>query len=125
MTPEVEQKLKELYKIYNETIKLLIADIEARTQKFPIEIFNEIRSFNDHVARCYLPEKHKVDHDVSLDKWQETYNKYTEIFDFVSESDKDICWARKKFFSNKIKTVVVWLATLIVAWILGHFKLCI
>jgi hypothetical protein len=31
----------------------LIADIEARYQKFPDSLFNEIRALNDHVARCY------------------------------------------------------------------------
>ena len=68
MTEKVEDKLKELYGVYNGTIKLLIAKIEAKSQKFPIEIFNEIRAFNDHVARCYLPPEAGVDHDVELKK---------------------------------------------------------
>lgn len=68
MTDKVEEKLRELYKVYNETIKLLIAKIEAKSQKFPIEIFNEIRAFNDHIARCYLPPEAKVNHEVELQK---------------------------------------------------------
>lgn len=47
-------KLSALYKCYNEAIKPLIADIESKYQKFPDSIFNEIRAFNDHVARCYI-----------------------------------------------------------------------
>jgi len=34
-------------------IKPLIAEIEVRYEKFPTPILNEIRAFNDHIARCY------------------------------------------------------------------------
>lgn len=47
-------KLSELYNTYNEVIKPLIALYEAREEVFPIPLFNEIRAFNDHVARCYI-----------------------------------------------------------------------
>jgi hypothetical protein len=47
------KKLSLIYRGYNETIKPLIADIEARYQKFPDSLFNEIRALNDHIARCY------------------------------------------------------------------------
>ena len=46
-------QLLPLYKAYNEHVKPLIADIEWHYEKFPLPIFNEIRAFNDHVARCY------------------------------------------------------------------------
>ena len=42
-----------LYRTYNEVIKPLIAEIEVRYEKFPTPVFNEIRAFNDHVARCH------------------------------------------------------------------------
>jgi len=42
-----------LYRSYIEVIKPLIAEIEVRYEKFPTPIFNEIRAFNDHVARCH------------------------------------------------------------------------
>lgn len=45
-----------LYKSYNEVIKPLIAEIEARRESFPQAIYNEIRAFNDHIARCYYNE---------------------------------------------------------------------
>jgi hypothetical protein len=48
------EKLSKLYIGYNQTIKLLIADIESKYQQFPLSIFNEIRAFNDHMARCYV-----------------------------------------------------------------------
>ena len=46
-------KLFPLYATYNESIKFLIAHIELLYEKFPTPIFNEIRAFNDHIARCY------------------------------------------------------------------------
>ncbi|MDR0872930.1 MAG: hypothetical protein LBN27_05600 [Prevotellaceae bacterium] len=49
----LHSQLSPLYKTYNEVIKPLVADIESRYEKFPRPIFNEIRAFNDHVARCY------------------------------------------------------------------------
>jgi hypothetical protein len=45
-----------IYQAYNQTIKPLIADIEARYQKFPDSLFNEIRALHDHLARCYTPD---------------------------------------------------------------------
>lgn len=51
---QLHTSLKELYKTYNEVVKFLIIEIEYRSQKFPLPLFNEIRAFNDHIARCYL-----------------------------------------------------------------------
>ena len=48
--------LKKLYKQYNEVIKPLIALYEAREEKFLTPVLNEIRAYNDHIARCYLPD---------------------------------------------------------------------
>jgi hypothetical protein len=42
-----------MYVAYSDTIKPLIAEIEARFEEFPISILNEIRAYNDHIARCY------------------------------------------------------------------------
>ncbi|MDO5341871.1 MAG: hypothetical protein Q4F69_05395 [Bacteroidia bacterium] len=54
MTGSEQQTLAALYKRYNVVIKPLIAEIEARSEKMPLPLFNEIRAFNDHVAHCYL-----------------------------------------------------------------------
>jgi hypothetical protein len=48
-------KLSQIYNAYTQTIKPLIADIEARYQKFPDSLFNEIRALHDHISRCYNP----------------------------------------------------------------------
>lgn len=42
-----------LYKEYNMVIKPLIAELEARTEQFPLPLFNEIRALHDHIACCY------------------------------------------------------------------------
>jgi hypothetical protein len=68
MSPAIEKKLTELYDTYNSSVKLLVADIEARTQKFPIEILNEVRAFTDHIARCYLSDKTESQHLEELTK---------------------------------------------------------
>ncbi len=54
MTNSHNQILSQHYKLYNTVIKPLIATYEAREQKFPTPIFNEIRAFTDHIARCYI-----------------------------------------------------------------------
>lgn len=54
MKSEYQDQLASFYKIYNETIKPLMAEIEVRYASFPTPIFNEIRAFNDHIARCYV-----------------------------------------------------------------------
>ncbi len=45
--------IQELYDVYNKEIKPLLADVESKWEQMPVQIFNEIRSFNDHIARCY------------------------------------------------------------------------
>ena len=51
---DLSKYLAPLYSSYNNIIKPLIAEIEVRHEHFPTAIFNEIRAFNDHIARCYL-----------------------------------------------------------------------
>jgi SMC interacting uncharacterized protein involved in chromosome segregation len=49
----LHSQLVPLYKTYNEIIKPLIAEIEVRFERFPSPIYNEIKAYNDHIARCY------------------------------------------------------------------------
>lgn len=42
-----------LYMEYNQVIKPLIAELEAREETSPQPLFNEVRALNDHIARCY------------------------------------------------------------------------
>lgn len=67
---DFQTSVAELYKVYNEVIKPLIADYEAREQRFPTPIFNEIRAFNDHIAQCYRlsDDRAKLEKEVNLAK---------------------------------------------------------
>lgn len=53
MTDADTHRIAESYIQYCEVIKPLIARIEAESEKIPLPLFNEIRAFNDHIARCY------------------------------------------------------------------------
>lgn len=50
---EDNKRIIALYHDYNLVIKPLIAEVEARTEQFPLPLFNEIRALHDHIARCY------------------------------------------------------------------------
>lgn len=95
---DIQPKLKNLYQTYNTVIKPLIADIEARYEEFPISIFNEIRAFNDHVARCYR---------IGIDaNWS------------------DIVWASRKhrfFWGGK---AVLWIVSVILSALVSLYLSC-
>ena len=57
LTPTHQKKIAALYTNYNEVIRPLISEIEARQEVFPAPLFNEIRAFNDHIARCHMLDK--------------------------------------------------------------------
>lgn len=53
MTSDAQSDIITCYTQYCDIIKPLIAQIEAQSEKFPLPLFNELRAFNDHIARCY------------------------------------------------------------------------
>lgn len=61
-----------LYDDYNTIIKPLIAEVEARTEQFPLPLFNEIRALHDHIARCYFkditPEQRNIEVSISREQ---------------------------------------------------------
>lgn len=46
--------IKELFELYINSVKPLIALIESQYEKFPEPILNEIRMAHDHLAHCYI-----------------------------------------------------------------------
>lgn len=56
LTKEHLENIQQLYDKYLKIIKPLIAEIEALYEEFPITILNEIRAYNDHIARCFKSE---------------------------------------------------------------------
>ncbi|MBN2619003.1 MAG: hypothetical protein JXR64_11890 [Spirochaetales bacterium] len=88
-----KEKLKELFETYNEALKPLIAEVEVCYEEFPSPVFNEIRAFNDHIARCFIVST-DIENELSkseghlkriiLDcfKYLNVYNhNYFEVFD--------------------------------------------
>ena len=185
-----------LYRTYNEVIKPLIAEIEVRYEKFPIPVFNEIRAFNDHIARCYRKninnmeienelEKakghieriildcykflnvalHKIvierfdkrtkgvdlgavnngtfftvyseakkfinthlkeakllevqDKDKSVKEYELVYNKFSELETFLDDNERYICWARARYYSNKVLKLIGWVLAAILSGIIS------
>lgn len=77
LQPEQHEKITSLYTFYNEVIRPLISEIEARKEVFPAPLFNEIRAFNDHVARCYLSGMTEVKVNEELKKAEGHINRIT------------------------------------------------
>lgn len=50
-------KQRNLYTFYNDRVRWVIVFIELRYKKFPVPLLNEIRAAQDHVTRCYEPDK--------------------------------------------------------------------
>ena len=51
---ELYSRLLPSYTTYAEVFMPLIAEIEARYELFPQPLLNEIRAYNDYVARCHV-----------------------------------------------------------------------
>ena len=56
MTKENLRLLEDVYKAYINPIKPLLAEIEALYEKFPLQLYNEIRALHDHLARAFIAE---------------------------------------------------------------------
>lgn len=50
---EIKRQRETLYKIYNEEVKPLVAEIEARFEEFPEPLLAEMFFFNDYMAQGY------------------------------------------------------------------------
>lgn len=68
LTAEQNNKLVEMYDIYNTIIKPLIADIEASYNSIPQELLNEIRAYNDHLSRIFSKSSNDEIIDTQLSK---------------------------------------------------------
>ena len=68
MTDDQQLQIQSCYVSYCEVIKPLIAQIEACSEKLPLPLFNEIRAFNDHIARCYYNSPNKEYIDSQIDR---------------------------------------------------------
>jgi len=179
---------------YNETLKPLLATVESNYEHHPAPILNEIRSFNNHIARCYLPsvddqfikdnlwkarghliraildcfkylnvyyhdgvkkferdcrrvdlttisngefyvsyrqlkksaksnvrkakKKETTDPEKALELYEDAYNKYVELDEFIHENLVSIDWAIIKFTAKRLLNIVIWLLTATLAGVI-------
>ena len=61
-----QERIYLLYTRYTETFKPILATVEAVLEEMPAAILNEIRSFTDHISRCYWPSSQDVDIESNL-----------------------------------------------------------
>jgi len=61
LTAEVYYKLHELYDTYRNKLKPIIFTVECHIKKFPVQVLIEIRSYQDHIANCFLDDKTETD----------------------------------------------------------------
>lgn len=197
MNEKQQITLSLLYNDYRNSIKPLIAEIEANYEQFPQPIFNEIRAFNDHISRCYIDGISECEIDRQLDKahshisrmlldcykylnvyynsrvelfekqtkhidittigngefyinfrnkkrstikavkeakkqeysndgttnyvlFQESYNKYVDLVDYIDEHISEIKWAKAKFFVHKGWTLLIWLISIFLGALLTN-----
>lgn len=66
----MDERITEIFKVYKDTIKPLLADIKTRRadNKLPDNFLNEIRALNDHIARCYRKDVTDKNIDSELTK---------------------------------------------------------
>lgn len=64
---ETLERIRYCYEQYCAVIKPLVAQIEALSEKIPLQLLNEIRAFNDHIARCFYhnPPADYIDEQVA------------------------------------------------------------
>jgi len=58
---KIYHRLSELYDTYRNKLKPLIFVVENIIGKFPVQVLIEIRSYQDHIANCFLANKTETD----------------------------------------------------------------
>ena len=71
------------------------------------------RYINAHLKKAKLLEV--IDKEKSLIEYELTYNKFTELEAFLVENEKNICWARAKYFSSSALKIIAWLIAAIIS----------
>lgn len=200
MTEEATKRIAECYVQYCDVIKPLIARIEAYSEKFPLPLFNEIRAFNDHIARCYYrtpsdsfiaeqidkasrhiiritldcfkclivimfehierfekqtrnvdltildngtfyPEYSRLKTDGAatvrraktlesynienaLREYEKAYDTYDRLIDMINKAKESVRWARVRFTTRRIFTVLAWIASVIISAVISALFTC-
>lgn len=200
MTEQDRTQIEDCYVRYCAVIKPLIANIESLSEKIPLPLFNEIRAFNDHIARCFylapeedfikeqitkaqrhieritldcfkclnvilynrielferqtknvdltvidngefFPEYSKLkinaanlvrlakleearSSDQALDFYQDSYNVYTRLVEKIESVSEKVKWAKVRFSSKRIITIIAWILSVVISAILSAVFSC-
>lgn len=200
MTHQDRAQIEDCYVRYCAVIKPLIANIESLSEKIPLSLFNEIRAFNDHIARCYyldpdedfikeqitkaqrhieritldcfkclnvilyqrielferqtknvdltvidngefFPEYSRMklnaanfvrlakleearNSERALDFYQDSYNVYTRLVEKIDSVSEKVKWAKVRFTSKRIITIIAWVVSVIISAILSAVFSC-
>lgn len=200
MTEEASKRIAECYIRYCDVIKPLLARIEAFSEKFPLPLFNEIRAFNDHIARCYYqnpsdryieeqidkasrhivrisldcfkclivimfeqieqfekrtrnidltvidngtfyPEYSRLkiegasvvrsaktfesyDIEKALIEYERAYDIYDTLVGSINKVNESVQWARVRFTTKRIVTVIAWIASIVISAIISALFTC-
>lgn len=200
MTQQDRAHIEDCYVRYCAVIKPLIANIESLSEKIPLPLFNEIRAFNDHIARCYYlnPDDNFIKEQISkaerhveritldcfkclnvilyqrielferqtknvdltvidngeffpeysrmkleaanlvklakleeaksseqaLDYYQVSYNVYTALVEKIDSVSEKAKWAKVRFTSKRIITVIAWIVSVAISAVLSAFFSC-
>lgn len=83
-------------------IKPLIAEIESLSESIPLPLFNEIRAFNDHVARCYYNNPPQSYINEQIDKAQRHITRITlDCFKCLNV----LLYSRIETFDNQTRNI--------------------
>lgn len=200
MTKENQSLVENCYVKYCSVIKPLIARIEAQSERIPLPLFNEIRAFNDHIARCYynnpsenyiseqvekasrhivrmtldcfkclivilyqqielferqtrnvdltvidngtfFPEYSRMkveaaslvknakirefsDFTLALEEYEKACAIYTDIVNRIETVSEKTKWARVRFTTRRIITVMAWIISIVISAIISAFFSC-
>ena len=103
------QREKDIYIQYETIIAYFIAELEVRDTEYPIEVFNEIRATFTHLSRY---------------KFENAYNKYHMLSDFLVDSNEAILFASSHSKKTNIINIVSIIVTVvsiifgIIGWIM-------
>ncbi len=79
------QKVYDIFEVYNETLKPLLAEVDIYYKVHPLQLFNEIRAFTDHLAHVFLPDADSAFIDSHLNRaWSHINRSIFDCLKFIN-----------------------------------------
>lgn len=87
----LQRELEEIYSQYHNSIKIFIGQLEVLQNKFPVEIFNEIRAVFSHIAKAYVCGSEEV-------AWENVNKAKGHTKRAQLDAYKYMCYAFEKYY---------------------------